>query len=127
MKPVVYNWIDEAERKKLAADFLVQSFPESHFKPSISSNRMNLEIGILTPDFFFNKRHFLEASQNRCKGKIGASHHKVTAFLKVFMRSKWIMTTMKQFSIRLLGCHSRLKGSSVLTISQMDGVSGIQV
>ena len=80
MRPVVYSWIDETERKKLAADFLEQSLPESHFKPSISSNGMNLEIGVVVPDFFFNNGHLIEASQNRLKGKIGASHHKVTAF-----------------------------------------------
>ena len=80
MRPVVYSWIDETERKKLAADFLMQSLPDGQFKPSISSNGMNLEIGVVVPDFFFNNGHLIEASQNRLKGKIGASHHKVTAF-----------------------------------------------
>ena len=66
MKSVVYSWLDETERKKLAADFLEQSLPESHFKPSISRNGMNLEIGIVVPDYKFNKGHLIETSQNRC-------------------------------------------------------------
>jgi hypothetical protein len=65
MKPVVYSWLDETGRKKQAADFLEQSLPESNFKPSISSYGMNLEIGIVVPDFKFKKGHLIEASKNR--------------------------------------------------------------
>ena len=81
MKPMLYNWLDSNGRQKVTVDFLVQSLPEDHFRPKVSSDGMYLELGIVVPDFFYNKGRLIEASGNKRKGhQVGSSHHKVTAF-----------------------------------------------
>ena len=80
MKPMLYNWLDSNGRQKVTVDFLVQSLPGDHFRPKDSSNGMYLELGIVVPDFFYNKGRLIEASGNERKGQqAGSSHHKVTA------------------------------------------------
>ena len=83
MKPMLYNWLDSNGRQKVTVDFLVQSLPGDHFRPKDSSNGMYLELGIVVPDFFYNKGRLIEASGNKREGHhVSSSHHKVTTFVQ---------------------------------------------
>jgi hypothetical protein len=52
MKSIINSWLDETGRLIYAADFLVQSLPDSHYNLSFNSNGIYQEIGFMGPYYF---------------------------------------------------------------------------
>jgi hypothetical protein len=65
-------------------DFLVQSLPQSHFRLKVGRNGMHLELGIVVLEFFLSHPRLIDSAQSKTKvdARVGANHHKVTAFAK---------------------------------------------
>ena len=85
---------------------------------------MYLELGIVVPDFFYNKGRLIEASGNERKGQqAGSSHHKVTALCKQSMVSKQGMIMRKPLSMKVSSCHLRLREIFALMTMVLDGSS----
>ena len=85
---------------------------------------MYLELGIVVPDFFYNKGRLIEASGNERKGQqAGSSHHKVTALCKQSMISKQGMIMRKPLTMNVLSCNLRLRDNFALMTWVLDGIS----